>query len=36
VELFGKYKDSKMVVIDVLYVRTDGSTDADVIALKLE
>ena len=36
VKLFGKYKDSKMVVIDVLYVRTDGSTDADVIALKLE
>jgi len=34
-EVFSKYSNADKVVIDVLYVRADGSTDADVVALKL-
>ncbi len=34
-EVFSKYENANKVVIDVLFVQPDGSTDADVIALKL-
>jgi Do/DeqQ family serine protease len=34
--IFEGLKDEKSVVVDVLYVRSDGSTDSDVIALKLK
>jgi serine protease Do len=36
VKLFAKYKGGEKVIIDVLYVRNDGSTDTDVIALRIE
>ncbi len=36
VNKFDSYKNQNTVVLDVLYIRSDGTTDADVIALKLK
>jgi serine protease Do len=36
VEKFKGFTGKSAVVLDILYIRSDGSTDADVVAIKLE